>query len=124
MIDDDLYDTIVKAAKWDKIAGLVSWSGKQVLFDDYHARHNRKNAHFLLCRTENCVKALGDLYDFIANEAKRKELRTFFRQILAFYPFREGDPLAEMVWPLKQRVDEYDFLAKHNCHPPDGGDDA
>ena len=122
--DSDLFDTLVAAARWEKIAKLVSWSGKQVLFDDYETRHGRNDGAFMLAKTENCVQFLGDLYDFVADEAKRKELRTYFRKILAFPIFCEGGPLAEMFWPLKQRVDEYDFLAKHNCHPPDEGSDA
>jgi hypothetical protein len=122
--DTDLLNTLTAAARWEKIAGLVASSGQQVLYDDYMGRHGRYDANFLLHRTEHDVKFLYDLYVFVANEAKRKELRALFRENLASPVFCEGGPLAEMVWPLKQTVDEYDFLAKHNCHPPDGGDDA
>ena len=31
--DTDLIDTLTKAARWEKIAGLVASSGQEVLFD-------------------------------------------------------------------------------------------
>jgi hypothetical protein len=122
--ETDLYDTLTYAAKWTRIAKLVSFSGNQVLFDDFMFRHGRDDYDFRLASTEHSIKFLGDLYDFVADDAKRKSLRTFFRQILDLPAFREGGELAEMVQHLKQRVDEHDFLAKHNCHPPDRETDA
>jgi hypothetical protein len=122
--DTDLFDTLVAAARWEKIAGLVARSGKQVLFDDYETRHGRNDGAFMLAKTENCVQFLGDLYDFVSNQTQRKELRKLIRQIIAGPPFREGGPLSEMVWPLKQRIDEYDMLARYGFEPPDGENDA
>jgi hypothetical protein len=123
--ETDLYDTLTDAAKWDKIARLVSWSGEQVLFDDFMFRHGRRDDYdFMLASTAHSIKLLGDLYDFVADDAQRKSLRTLFRQILARPAYRERGPLAEIVQDLKQRVDEHDFLAKHNCHPPDRETDA
>ena len=122
MADTDLYDTLVNAARWSRIAGLVAHSGHQVLFDDYEAKQGRNDFDFISASTENSIKFLLDLYDFVADEPKRKKLRKLFREIIA--RSMRWPPLSEIVWPLKQRVDEYDFLAKHNCHPPDGGTDA
>jgi hypothetical protein len=120
--DTDLLDTLIDCARWQKICGLVAHSGWEVLFDQYEMRQGRNDPAFMLTSTMNSLKFLWDLYSFVADQAKRKELRALFRKILA-NPFMSEEPVSEIV-ALKQIVDEYDFLAKHNCHPPDGGNDA
>jgi hypothetical protein len=121
--DTDFLNTLIAAAKWHKIAGLVAGSGMQVLLDDYEMRQGRNDLEFMCSAFEHDVKSMLDIYDFVADQVRRKELRAIFRRILAF-PAAQIEPVAKILWPLKQRVEEYDFLAKHGCEPPDGGYDA
>jgi hypothetical protein len=117
-LDTDFLNTITAAAKWSKVAKLVASSGMQVLFDEYEIKQGRNDLGFRLTVFEHDIKALHDLYVFLADQTKRKELRGIFRRILAFRS-AQVEPFAEIVWPLKQIVEEYDFLAKHGCEPPD-----
>jgi hypothetical protein len=97
---------------------------QQVLMDDYDLRHGRNDINFRLASTERMFAALISMYDFLANDVRRKKLRTLFRQIISSSTFGPGGLLEEMAVHLKQRVEEHDFLAKTNCHPPDRETDA
>lgn len=75
MMDADLLDTLVAAARWSKIAGLVDGSGHEVLFDEYEAKQGRNDLDFKVASFENSIKFLLDLYDFVADQVIRRRAR-------------------------------------------------